>query len=123
MYYLLVENNQVISVLDYEPEVPDSVTVVMLTAEEHKDLIEDKISYFDVPSMSIKKYSQDQLNQQASVEEQEKINAENRDFLSKTDWKVLRHLRQKALGVETSLTEEQYLELENQRHSAANSIV
>lgn len=123
MYYLLVENNQVISVLDYEPEVPDSVTVVMLTAEEHKNLVEDKISYFDVPSMSIKKYSQDQLNQQASVEETEKINAENRDFLSKTDWKVLRHLREKALGIATSLSEDEYLELEHRREAAANSIL
>lgn len=39
-----------------------------------------------------------------------------------TDWQVLRHIRQKALGVRTSLTEEEYLALELQRQDASTKI-
>jgi len=55
--------------------------------------------------------------------EQEKLNAVEREFLNSTDWKILRHLRQQALDLTTSLTEEQYLELEQQRQAAAARIV
>jgi predicted amino acid-binding ACT domain protein len=55
--------------------------------------------------------------------EQEKINAEALALLASTDFKVLRHIRQKALGQELSLSEEEYLALEQQRADAAASIV
>jgi hypothetical protein len=55
--------------------------------------------------------------------EQEQINAEAQAFLDSTDFKVLRHIRQKALGQELSLSEEEYLVLEQQRSDAAASIV
>lgn len=59
-----------------------------------------------------------------SVElEQEKINNESEDFLDSTDFKVLRHIRQKALGQELSLSEEQYLALEQERADAAARIL
>jgi hypothetical protein len=55
--------------------------------------------------------------------EQEKINAEALAFLAETDFKVLRHIRQKALGQQLSLSEEEYLALEQQRADAAARIV
>lgn len=55
--------------------------------------------------------------------QQEKINAESLAFLAATDFKVLRHIRQKALGQETSLSEEEYLALEQERSDAAFRIV
>lgn len=55
--------------------------------------------------------------------EQEQVNKEALEYLNSTDWKVLRHIRQKALGEETSLTEAQYLELEQSRSDAAKRIV
>lgn len=54
---------------------------------------------------------------------QEAINAEALDYLASTDWKVLRHIRQKALGVPTSLSEEAYLELEGERSVKAALII
>jgi hypothetical protein len=54
---------------------------------------------------------------------QDAINAEAQAFLSATDFKVMRHIRQKALGQELSLSEEEYLALEQQRSDAAASIV
>ena len=55
--------------------------------------------------------------------ETEKKNAVEREFLNSTDWKILRHMRQQALNVPTTLTDAQYLELEQQRQAAAARIV
>jgi hypothetical protein len=55
--------------------------------------------------------------------EQEAINAEAQAFLDSTDFKVLRYIRQKALGQELSLSEEEYLALEQQRSDAAARII
>lgn len=41
-------------------------------------------------------------------------------LLTETDWLVLRHLRQKALEITTSLTEEQYIQLEEYRNDLGN---
>lgn len=54
---------------------------------------------------------------------QEIINFNKREFLSETDYIVLRHIGQKALGVQTSLSEEDYLTLEAQRQLAREEIV
>lgn len=55
--------------------------------------------------------------------DQEKINEEAQAFLDKTDFKILRHYGQVSLGIELSLTEEEYLILENQRQEARERIV
>jgi hypothetical protein len=52
----------------------------------------------------------------------EKEKTEARQFLNQSDWKILRHIRQKALGIELSLSEEEYLALEQQRAEAAAKI-
>ena len=55
--------------------------------------------------------------------EQEQTNADSMVFLASTDFQVLRHIRQKALGQELSLSEEEYLALEQQRADAAARII
>jgi hypothetical protein len=45
-----------------------------------------------------------------------------KQFLVDTDWKVMRHIRQLALGETPSLTHEEYLALEELRSAAAASI-
>ena len=60
---------------------------------------------------------------ESAQKERDILNGIEREFLNSTDWQVMRHLRQKALGEPTSLTEEQYLELEQQRSDAAGRIV
>lgn len=42
--------------------------------------------------------------------------------LNSSDYKVLRHIRETALGIETSMTQEEYLTLEAQRESIARKI-
>src|SRR5574344_1870441 len=44
-------------------------------------------------------------------------------FLNNSDWKVIRHRDQLALGVETSLTAAEYLELLQERQEARKKVI
>lgn len=54
---------------------------------------------------------------------QERINDEARNFLSSTDWKILRHLDQKSIGIATSLSDEKFIELLEKRQLARNQVI
>lgn len=118
MHYVCIENELVIGIQNYEPAVPNTVSVVGITDEQHKQIM-DQTHRFDVLTKTVIPVNSTEL----ALREQEKLNAVEREFLNSTDWKVMRHIRQKALGIPTSLTEAQYLELEQQRQAAAARIV
>lgn len=118
MYYVCIEDNKVVGIQEYEPAVPETVTVVTITDQQQKQIM-DQTHRFDVPTKTVVPVDAAILAQK----EQEKLNGVEREFLNSTDWKVMRHIRQKALGISTSLTEEQYIELEQQRQAAAARIV
>lgn len=66
----------------------------------------------------------DDVSEQKNEENlKESSNRINRKYLAETDWMVMRHIREKALGVETSLTDEEYIQLEQKRAEAALNIV
>ena len=116
MHYVCIENNLVVSILNYEPNTPQSVSVVPIPDEDHQ-LIANQTHIFDVDLLSIRALTNKELNDLFDVE-----GATKRDFLNSTDWKVLRHLREKALGVSTSLTSQQYLDLEAERQETAKGL-
>ena len=116
-YYYCIENQQLVSILDYEPNVPDSVTVVDISTEHHFK-IQNREWCFDVDQKRAVPMPAQRI-QQIAVDQQ---NQDSRAFLDSTDWKILRHLRQQALGLPTSLTHDQYIELERQREDVACSI-
>jgi hypothetical protein len=118
MYYICIENSVVISVLDYQPSVPSSVTVVSITDDEYND-IKNEIKYFDVSKNAVVEAP---INIKEEKEKQQK-NAIEREFLNSTDWKILRHLRQQYLGIQTSMTEEEFRNLELQRHNSSLRIL
>ena len=118
MRYVCIENNNIVSVLEYEPNVPSSVTVVPVT-DEHYNLILGETHYFDISSRTVLPLANEVLAQKT----QEQANSADREFLNRTDWKVLRHIRQKALGTPTTLSDAEYLTLEQQRNDAALRIV
>jgi hypothetical protein len=118
MYYVCIENQTVIGIQSYEPSVPVSVTVSTISDVQYQQLL-DQTHKFDVASNTVIPVDAAVLSQQ----NQDKLNSLEREFLNSTDWKILRHLRQKTLGISTSLTEAEYLELENQRQQAASRIV
>lgn len=118
MYYVCVENEIIVSILNYQPSVPASIAVFEISDNEAAQ-IQAQTHYFDLNSQTVKPIAGDLAAQKT----QELSNAEKREFLNSTDWKVLRHIRQKALGIPTTLTDAQYLELEQQRETASTGIV
>jgi hypothetical protein len=68
-------------------------------------------------------HPQEKIDLESQNKQQETINAEKREFLNSSDWKILRHLREKALSIDTTLSETEYLELEQLRNDAAKDIV
>lgn len=117
MYYFCIEDNKVISVLDYKPNVPASVRVIEIDEATHKKIV-DKTHEFDAELGCV-------VPLQATMQQeilQVQHSAAQFDFLNKSDWKVMRHIRQQALGIPTSLTEEEYLELETQRQAASLAV-
>jgi predicted nucleotidyltransferase len=104
--------------MSYEPAVPSTVSITLITDEQYAQIMA-QTHYFNVESANVLSVSAEVITQK----EIEITNGQEREFLNSTDWKVLRHIRQKALGITTSLTEEQYLTLESQREEAASRIV
>ena len=56
-------------------------------------------------------------------QEQERINQEAERFLNETDWMVIRHRDQLALGIPTSLTEEEFRKLLEDRQQARDRVI
>ena len=104
--------------MNYAPNVPSTVQVVEITDEQYYR-ISSQTHYFDVPSRTVKEVAREVLDRK----EIEVRNGIERDYLNSTDWMVLRHMRQKYLGIPTSMTEDQYRNLEQNRQAAAARIV
>jgi nitrogenase subunit NifH len=118
MHYVCIENNIVTSILNYEPSVPESVSVVIISDNDLKK-IENQTHFFNVETQTVEPVADEIVAQKT----QEKLNAVHREFLNSSDWKILRHMRQKALNTETTLTDAEYLALEQQRSDAAAQII
>ena len=117
MYYICIENNLVTSIMPYEPTVPDTIRIVTISDEQYTQIMA-QTHRFDVGTNVVVTVGSVEIAQK----EQDKLNGVEREFLNSTDWKVLRHLRQKALNIPTSLSDVEYLQLEQQRQAAAARI-
>lgn len=117
MYYVCVENNIVTSILNYVPNVPSTVSVTQISESDYQAMSEGT-KKFDPITLTVRPLNSNEQAQEDLI----KSNNDYRTFLNNTDWKVLRHIREKTLGLNTTLTEAEYLELEQQRENAANSI-
>lgn len=118
MYYVCIEDDRVVNVLNYEPEVPTTVTVVEIEDADYQ-LLTARSHYFDIPSQTVLPYSTEVIDARAQ-QQQNKI---YQQMLTESDWQVLRHIRQKALGIPTSLSEAEYLDLELERNGIAAQII
>lgn len=118
MYYVCIENNRIVGIQNYEPQVPPTVSVHQISDEQY-ELLKVGSHIFNVETGQIV------ASASFSVEKLEidKKNSIEREYLNSTDWMVLRHLRQKTLGIDTSLTEDQFRDLEMKRQEAALRII
>jgi len=117
MHYVCLENEIIVSILNYQPAVPDTVSVIEITDDQYR-LIETQTHYFDIATNLILPVPNSELEKK----QQEADNMQPRNYLDSTDWMILRHLRQQTLGISTSLTEQEFLELEQKRNDAAAKI-
>ena len=122
MNYLLIENEQLVGVCDYEPNVgDDDIKILTYSGNIPKERIlylngkiEDSNNYVFINGKYVKRTK--------AVENLIKINADATNYLTDTDWLVIRHRDQLALGQETSLTNEQYLDLLVKRQAAREKV-
>ena len=122
MNYLLIENEQLVGVCDYEPNVgDDDIKILTYSGNIPKERIlylngkiEDSNNYVFINGKYVKRTK--------AVENLIKINADATNYLTDTDWLVIRHRDQLALGQETSLTNEQYLDLLAKRQAAREKV-
>lgn len=117
MHYVCIENNKITGIQSYEPAVPATVSVFTISDSDHVKIMAQSHEY-DVATHSVIPVAASI----AAAKAQYLVNGLEREFLNSTDWQVLRHLRQLALSVPTSLSAEQYLQLEQQRHTASARI-
>jgi len=117
MYYVCLENNQITAILNYQPNTPSGVQVVTITDEQYNQIVSDT-HYFDTITNSVTPLTSEQILAKSTYS----TNSVHREFLNRTDWKVLRHMREKSLGLPTTLSDQDFLQLEQQRQTAADSI-
>ena len=114
MYYVCIEDNQVTSIVDYEPSVPSSIIVETITKAKYKILSEEK-GYYDVAKRDVVKHPS------RSIKDQEKAKAALK-YLQSTDWKVLRHIRETQLEIQTTLSTKEYIALEKERQKQSKLV-
>lgn len=66
-------------------------------------------------------YTYEIIDISAQIQAQ-KNSADARKFLADTDWKILRHQDQQALGIATSLTAQEFFDLLQERQAAREAI-
>lgn len=123
MIYLIIENNNLVSVCDYEPNVgDDDVQVIKYSGKIPKErilYIDGKIKDSDNYLFLNGKY----VSKNKSLELQVTENHDARSYLVQTDWLVIRHRDQVDLGLETSLSDDEYRELLEKRQTAREKVV
>lgn len=118
MHYVCIKENKITSILNYEPNVPSDIEIVTITDEEYSLLVKDTHAF----NLSLKKVIP-HVEEYSISKQVEKTNIQYKELLSSTDWKIMRHIREKALGATTTLSDEEYIALEQQRQIAADSII
>lgn len=117
MYYVCVSEGRISSIINYEPACVEPMRAYRISDLDYAQ-IQAQTHYFDVHMLCMREMPEHVLLEKTNQEH----NRACLRYLKDTDWQVLRHIRQRHLGLPTSLTEEDYTELELKRQQAADSI-
>lgn len=123
MNYLLIENEELVGVCDYEPNTgEDDIKVIKYSG----NIPPERILYLDGKIVDSNDYvfvNNKYVKKTKAVTELLNTNAEAKTYLEDTDWLVIRHRDQLAMNQQTSLTDAQYLDLLNKRQAARERVV
>ena len=123
MNYLLIENDKCVGVCDYEPNVGnDNIQVITYSG----NIPQERLIYVDGKVADMNNYTfinGKYVKKTKAIEKLLNTNDEAKHYLNDTDWLVIRHRDQLALGQTTSLTNEQYLDLLTKRQAARERVV
>lgn len=123
MNYLLIENDKCVGVCDYEPNVGnDNIQVITYSG----NIPQERLIYVDGKVADMNNYTfinGKYVKKTKAIENLLNTNDEAKHYLNDTDWLVIRHRDQLALGQTTSLTNEQYLDLLAKRQAARERVV
>jgi len=116
-YYICLEDGEFNHIHDYLPNVPDTIEVIEIT-EEDKTKLESDEYYFDVELKKVLIKPDNYFIEKEIIDDV----YNSKSFLNKTDFKILRHIREKSLGIDTTLSNEELLNLETERQKKVEFI-
>lgn len=123
MNYLLIEEGNLVGICDYEPNIGnDNIQVIKYSG----NIPRERILYLNEKIVDSKDYvyiNNKYIKNTKAVADLLEKNKTARNYLTETDWLVIRHRDQLDLRQETSLTNEQYLDLLAKRQVARESVV
>lgn len=123
MNYLLIENETLVGVCDYEPNIGnDNIQIIKYSGNIPKE----RILYLDgkiVDSNNFVYINGKYVKNTKAVANILENNKTARNYLTDTDWLVIRHRDQLDLNLETSLNNDQYIDLLNKRQEARKQVV
>ena len=123
MNYLLIENDKCVGVCDYEPNVGnDNIQVITYSG----NIPQERLIYVDGKVADMNNYvfiNGKYIKKTRAIENLLNTNDEAKHYLNDTDWLVIRHRDQLALGQTTSLTNAHYLDLLTKRQAARERVV
>ena len=123
MNYLLIENETLVGVCDYEPNIGnDNIQIIKYSGNIPKE----RILYLDgkiVDSNNFVFLNGKYIKNTKAVANILENNKTARNYLTDTDWLVIRHRDQLDLNLETSLNNDQYIDLLNKRQEARKQVV
>lgn len=123
MNYLLIENGTLVGVCDYEPNLGnDNIQIIKYSGNIPKE----RILYLDGKIVDSNNYvylNGKYVKNTKAVANILENNKTARNYLTDTDWLVIRHRDQLDLNLETSLNNDQYIDLLNKRQEARKQVV
>lgn len=123
MNYLLIENETLVGICDYEPNIgQDDIKIIPYSG----NIPMERILYIDGKIVDSENYvfiNGKYVKKTKAITNLLNTNKEAENYLSDTDWLVIRHRDQLDLNQETTLTNEQYLDLLAKRQAARERVV
>jgi hypothetical protein len=123
MYIKTLENDRVEAIKSRWLQLTDQTYILHSQGDlrpNHYDKLQEIIENDDIEFLEQFEIAH---SEHLAYLEQQKINQTQLHFLASTDWKVIRHRDQVDSNIETSLTEQEYLDLLTLRQEARGKVI